>query len=56
MLDMGFQIGVGSVIENTHFMLISDSFTLGVNIMTAPEIVVFIEVTCDKYLASKVPD
>ena len=59
MLGLRFQIGVGSVIENTQIVFISESFidfTPGVNIRTAPHVVVSIEVTCDKYLASYVSD
>ena len=54
-----FPIGVGSVIENTQIVFISESFndfTRGVNIMTAPHVVVSIDVTRDKYLASYVSD
>ena len=57
MLGLRFQIGVGSVIENTQIVFISESlndFTPGVNIRTAPHVVVSIEVTRDKYLASYV--
>ena len=59
MLGLRFQIGVGSVIENTQIVFISESlndFALGVNIRTAPHVVVSIEVTYDKYLASYVSD
>ena len=59
MLDLRFQIGVGSIIENTQIVFISESlndFTPGVNIMTTPHVFVYIEVTCDKYLASYVSD
>ena len=59
MLGLRFQIGVGSDIENTQIVLISESsndFTPGVNSMTAPQIVVSIEVTHDKYLSSYVSD
>ena len=59
MLDLRFQIGMGSIIENTQIVFISESlndFTPGVNIMTTPHVVVSIEVTCDKYLASYVSD
>ena len=59
MLGLRFQIGVGSVVENTQIVFISESlndFTPGVNIITAPHVVVSIEVTCDKYLASCVSD
>ena len=59
MLGLRFQIGVGSIIENTQIVFISESlndFTPGVNIMTTPHVVVSIEVTCDKYLASYVSD
>ena len=59
MLDLRFQIGVGSIIENTPIVFISESlndFTPGVNIMTNPHVVVSIEVTRDKYLASYVSD
>ena len=59
MQGLRFQIGVGSVIENIQIMFISESlndFTPGVNIMTAPHVVVSIEVTHDKYLASYVSD
>ena len=54
MLGLGFQIGVGSIIENTQIVFVCESlndFTPGVNIMTAPQIVVSIEVTQDKYLS-----
>ena len=59
MLSLRFQIGVGSVIENTQIVFISEShndFTPGVNIRTAPHVVVSIEVTHDTYLASYVSD
>ena len=49
----------GFVIENTQIVFISKSlndFTPGVNIMTAPHVVVSIEVTRDKYLVSYVSD
>ena len=39
MLGLRFQIGVGSIIENTQIVFISESlndFTPGVNIMTTP--------------------
>ena len=52
-------IGVCSIIENTQIVFISESlndFTPGVNIRTAPHVVVSIEVTRDKYLASYVSD
>ena len=57
MLDLRFQIGVGSIIKNTQIVFIGESlndFTPGVNIMTTPQVVVSIEVTRDKYLASYV--
>ena len=53
------QIAVGSVIENTQIVFISESlndFTPAVNIRTAPHVVVLIEVNRDKYLASYVSD
>ena len=59
MLGLGFQIGVGSVIENTQIVFVCESlndFTPGVNIMTSPQIVVSIEVTQDKYLSFDVSD
>ena len=59
MLGLGFQIGVGSVIENTQIVFVYESLndsTPGVNIMTAPQIVVSIEVTQDKYLSFDVSD
>ena len=59
MLGLRFQIGVGSIIENTQIVFISESlndFTPGVNIRTAPHVAVSIEVTRDKYLASYVSD
>ena len=39
MLGLGFQVGVGSVIENTQIVFISESlndFTPSVDIVTAP--------------------
>ena len=59
MLGLRFQIGVGSLIENTQIVFISESlndFTPDVNIRTASHVVVSIEVTLDKYLASYVSD
>ena len=59
MLDLRFQTGVGSIIENTQIVFISESlndFTPGVNIMTTPHVVVSIEVIRNKYLASCVSD
>ena len=50
---------MGPIIENTQIVFVSESlnyFTPGVNIMAAPQRVVSIEVTRDKYLASNVPD
>ena len=58
-LGLRFQICVGTFIENTQIVFISESlndFTPGVNIMAAPQRVVSIEVTRDKYLTSNVPD
>ena len=57
MLGLWFEIGVGSVIENTQIVFICESlndFTPGINIMTAPQIIVYIEVTHDKSLASDI--
>ena len=57
MLGLWFKICVGSVIENTQIVFICESlndFTPGINIMTAPQIIVSIEVTHDKYLASDI--
>ena len=45
MLGLWFEIGVGSVIENTQIVFICESlndFTPGINIMTAPQIIVSI--------------
>ena len=58
-LGLRFQIGMGSVIENTQIVFISESlndFTPGVNFMTAPHVVLSIEVTRDEYLSSYVSD
>ena len=58
-LGLRFQICVGPIIENTQIVFISESlndFTPGVNVMAAPQRVVSIEVTRDKYLASNVSD
>ena len=58
-LGLRFQLCVGPIVENTQIVFISESlndFTPGVNIMAAPQRVVSIEVTCDKHLASNVPD
>ena len=54
MLGLKFHICVGCVIDNTQIVFIGESlndFTPGVNIMTAPYVVVSTEVTRDKYLA-----
>ena len=59
MLGLRVQIGMGSFIENTQFVFISESlndFTPGVNFMTAPYVVVSIKVTHDEYLSSYVSD
>ena len=51
MLGLRFQIGVGSVIENTQIVFINESLndlTPGVSIMTTPHVVVSIEVTHDQ--------
>ena len=48
-----------SVIENKHIVFISESpndFTTSVNFMTAPHVIVSIEVTRDEYLSSYVSD
>ena len=55
MLGLRFQICMDSVIQNTYIVAITEScngFTPCVNIMSAPQIAVTIEVTGDEYLTS----